>query len=376
MQAAHDRQKSYVDLMRKPMEFQVGDMVMLKVSPWKGVVCFGKRGKLNPRYVGPFKVLEKKCYSDEPLAVPFEGLHIDDKLRFVEEPIEIIDQEVKRLKQSRIPIVKVRWNSKRGPEFIWEREDQFQKKGLQLTGLPCDHGFAAIYLLHRDHKEYVVEWRRNERFVFAYNHYIEGMNEMNYWPYTSYQKPLPLIKRRMHGRPPHKRREMLLKMMTQSNGLFIKRRRVCKWFQYSIMFGRTRSASGVNTYTMCARGRTRSPSGVNTPTMPASGINTSTMSVSGISTPTLSARGGTREWILDEKTKNKPKEDKTGHEIEDFNQGLTRGRFNQPQLLDVTSSHTLLSFTQKEHDYSSRSATLAIRVRVSSNQKPGLILND
>ncbi|GJV21497.1 putative reverse transcriptase domain-containing protein [Tanacetum coccineum] len=121
------------------MEFQVGDRVMLKVSPWKGAVRFGKRGKLNPRYVGPFKVLEKvgsvayklelsqelsrvhntfyvsnlkKCYSDEPLAVPLEGLHVDDKLRFVEEPMEIMDREVKRLKQSSIPIVKV--NEARG----------------------------------------------------------------------------------------------------------------------------------------------------------------------------------------------------------------------------------------------------------------------
>ncbi|GKC49256.1 putative reverse transcriptase domain-containing protein [Tanacetum coccineum] len=136
----------------------VGDRVTLKVSPWKGVVHFSKRGKLNPRYVGPFKVLEKvgfvayklelpqelskvhnafhvsnlkKCYSDEPLAVLLEGLHIDDKFRFMEEPIVIMNQEVKRLKQSCIPIVKVRWNS-RGPEFTWEREDQFQKKYTHL----------------------------------------------------------------------------------------------------------------------------------------------------------------------------------------------------------------------------------------------------
>ncbi|GKC93087.1 hypothetical protein Tco_1158529 [Tanacetum coccineum] len=128
---------------------------MLKVSPWKGVVRFGKRGKLNPRYVGPFKVLEKvgsvayklkllqelrrvhntfhvsnlkKCYADEPLDVSLDGLHFDDKLQFVEEPVKIIDREVKQLRQSRVPIVKVRWNSKRGPEFTWEREDQFQKK--------------------------------------------------------------------------------------------------------------------------------------------------------------------------------------------------------------------------------------------------------
>ncbi|GJV84857.1 putative reverse transcriptase domain-containing protein [Tanacetum coccineum] len=142
---------------------KVGDRVMLKVSPWKGVVRFGKRGKLNPRYVGPFKVLErvgsvayklevpqelsrvhntfhvsnlKKSYSDEPLAVPLEGLHIDDKLHFVEEPVEIMDREVKQLKQSHIPIVKVRWSSKRGPEFTWEREDLFQKKYPHLFTKP------------------------------------------------------------------------------------------------------------------------------------------------------------------------------------------------------------------------------------------------
>nr|GFA60168.1 putative reverse transcriptase domain-containing protein [Tanacetum cinerariifolium] len=124
MQAARDRQKSYADLKRKPMEFQVGDKVMLKFLPWKGVVRFGKQGKLNPRYVGPFK----KCHADEPLAIPLDGLYFDDKLHFVEDPVEIVDRKVERLKQSRIPLVKVRWNSKRGPKFTWEREDQFRKK--------------------------------------------------------------------------------------------------------------------------------------------------------------------------------------------------------------------------------------------------------
>ncbi|GKD19108.1 hypothetical protein Tco_1208266, partial [Tanacetum coccineum] len=70
----------------------------------------------------------KKCYSDKPLAVPLEGLQIDDKLQFVEDPIEIIEREIKRLKRSRILLIKVRWNSRRGPEFTWEREDSLKKK--------------------------------------------------------------------------------------------------------------------------------------------------------------------------------------------------------------------------------------------------------
>ncbi|GJX52555.1 putative reverse transcriptase domain-containing protein [Tanacetum coccineum] len=102
---------------------KVGDKVMLKVSPWKGVVRFGKRGKLNPRVHNTFHVSNlKKCYADEPLAISLDGLHFDNKLQFVEEPIEIMDREVKRLKQSCIPLVKVRWNSRRGPEFTWKHE--------------------------------------------------------------------------------------------------------------------------------------------------------------------------------------------------------------------------------------------------------------
>ncbi|GJW98517.1 putative reverse transcriptase domain-containing protein [Tanacetum coccineum] len=155
MQAAQDGQKSYADRKRKSMEFEVGDRVMLKVSPWKGVVWFGKRGNLNPRYVRPFKVLTKvgkvayrmefpqelsrvhhtfhvsnlkKCYVDEPLVMPLEGIHVDDTLQFMEKPIEILEREIKRLKRSRIPLVKVRWNSRWGPEFTWECKDSFKKK--------------------------------------------------------------------------------------------------------------------------------------------------------------------------------------------------------------------------------------------------------
>ncbi|GKD28364.1 hypothetical protein Tco_1239142 [Tanacetum coccineum] len=159
IQAAQDQQKSHADLKRKPMEFEVEDRVMLKVSPWKGVVRFDKWGKLNPRYVRPFKVLAKmgkvayrlelpqelsrvqhtfhvsdlkKCYADEPLVTSLEGIRVDDKLQFVEEPVEIMEREIKRSKRSRIPLVKVRWNSRRGLEFTWEREDLFKQKYPQL----------------------------------------------------------------------------------------------------------------------------------------------------------------------------------------------------------------------------------------------------
>ncbi|GJT46633.1 putative reverse transcriptase domain-containing protein [Tanacetum coccineum] len=103
----------------------------IQVSPWKGVIRFGKRGKLNPRYIRPFK-----CLSDEPLAIPLDEIQIDGKLNFIEEPVKIMDREVKRLKQSHILIVKVRWNSRRGSKFTWEREDQIKKKYPHLFANP------------------------------------------------------------------------------------------------------------------------------------------------------------------------------------------------------------------------------------------------
>ncbi|KAD5318131.1 hypothetical protein E3N88_18077 [Mikania micrantha] len=133
LSAARSRQKSYADKRRKPLEFEVDDMVLLKVSPWKGVVRFGKKGKLAPRYVGPFKILERigkvayklelppelsnvhptfhvsnlrKCLADQDLQVPLDDIRVDDTMHFVEKPVE----------------------SKRGPEFTWEREDQMKLK--------------------------------------------------------------------------------------------------------------------------------------------------------------------------------------------------------------------------------------------------------
>nr|GEU53346.1 reverse transcriptase domain-containing protein [Tanacetum cinerariifolium] len=139
--------------------FEVGDKVLLKVSSWKGVIRFGKKGKLAPRYVGPFEILEKigpvayqlrlpeevssvhdtfhmsnskKCLADANLRVPLDEIKIDKTLHFVEEPIEIMNREVKSLKRSKILIVKVHWNSKRDPEFTWEREDHMKAKYPRL----------------------------------------------------------------------------------------------------------------------------------------------------------------------------------------------------------------------------------------------------
>ncbi|GJS61397.1 putative reverse transcriptase domain-containing protein [Tanacetum coccineum] len=155
LKVARDRQKSYVGKRRKPLEFNIGDYVLLKVSPWKGVVRFGKKGKLAPRFVGPFEIIEKvgpvayrldlpqelygvhetfhvsnlkKCLVDQTLQVSLDEIRVDDKLNFMEKPMEIMEREFKKLKRSRIAIVKVRWNLKRGPEFMWEREDQIRLK--------------------------------------------------------------------------------------------------------------------------------------------------------------------------------------------------------------------------------------------------------
>nr|GEY79248.1 reverse transcriptase domain-containing protein [Tanacetum cinerariifolium] len=132
------------ELVYKPLNFEVEDQVLLKVSPWKGVIGFRKKGKLAPRYVGTFEIFKrintvayrirfpeelssphntfhvsnlKKCLADANLQVPLDEIKIDKTLRFLEEPVEIIDREVKSLKRSKIPIVKVHWNLKRVPEF-------------------------------------------------------------------------------------------------------------------------------------------------------------------------------------------------------------------------------------------------------------------
>ncbi|GKF58955.1 putative reverse transcriptase domain-containing protein, partial [Tanacetum coccineum] len=118
---------------------------LLKVSPWKGVVRFGKKGKLAPRYIhDTFHVSNlKKCLAEPDVQVPLEEIEIDDNLRFVEEPIEIVERDVKKLKWRRISLVKVRWNSRQGAEYTWEREDQIQKKYPHLFFKPVPSSSVA-----------------------------------------------------------------------------------------------------------------------------------------------------------------------------------------------------------------------------------------
>ncbi|GKA20839.1 putative reverse transcriptase domain-containing protein, partial [Tanacetum coccineum] len=136
LKAARDRQKSYADKRRKPLEFSVGDYVLLKVSPWKGPMAY--RLDLPEELNGVHDTFHvsnlKKCLADPTLQVPLDEIRVDAKLNFVEEPVEILEREFKKLKRSRIAIVKVRCNLRRGLEFTWEREDQMKLKYPHLFG--------------------------------------------------------------------------------------------------------------------------------------------------------------------------------------------------------------------------------------------------
>nr|GEX98860.1 putative reverse transcriptase domain-containing protein [Tanacetum cinerariifolium] len=182
------QQKSYADLKRRLTKFEVGDKVMLNVSPWRGVIRFEKHGKLSPQFIRPFKVIErirpvayklelrdklcgvhdtfhdsnlKSCFMNDDVVIPLDEVQLDDKLHFVEEPVEIMDREVKRLKQSRILIVKVCWNSRRGPEFTWEREDFFRSKKCLLKVTQLDPFPNSLVLgegleIQDNHRWYVL----------------------------------------------------------------------------------------------------------------------------------------------------------------------------------------------------------------------------
>ncbi|GJV62669.1 putative reverse transcriptase domain-containing protein [Tanacetum coccineum] len=168
LKTARSRQKSYADKRRKPFEFKVGDRVLLKVSPWKGVLPQELSCVHDTFHVSNLK----KCLAEPDVQVPLDEIEIDENLRFVEEPIEIVDRDVKKLKRRRIPLVKVCWNSRQGAEYTWEREDQFQKKYPHLFSEPVpssskyedwtgavtdinEDGFCVVYKMEKLARLYI-----------------------------------------------------------------------------------------------------------------------------------------------------------------------------------------------------------------------------
>ncbi|KAI3522357.1 hypothetical protein L1887_00076 [Cichorium endivia] len=134
LQVAQSRQKSYADKRRSNLEFQVGDYVLLKVSPWKGVIRFRKRGKLGPRYIGPYKIIARlrKCLADETALVPLDDIQVDERLNYVEKPIAILERKTKTLRNKEIGILKVQWQHRRGSEWTWEPEEEMRRHYPEL----------------------------------------------------------------------------------------------------------------------------------------------------------------------------------------------------------------------------------------------------
>ena len=159
MQTAQSRQKSNADRRRSDLEFQVGDFVLLKVAPWKGVIRFRKRGKLGPRFIGPFKVIARvgkvayrlelpeelqqihntfhvsqlrKCLADETAVIPLEDIQVDESLNYVERPIAVLERKLKKLRNKEIGIVKVQWQHRGGSEGTWEPETEMRENYPEL----------------------------------------------------------------------------------------------------------------------------------------------------------------------------------------------------------------------------------------------------
>ncbi|KAL5570000.1 hypothetical protein UlMin_026575 [Ulmus minor] len=132
METAQSRQKSYADKRRRPLEFQVGDFVFLKVAPFKGVIRFGKRAKLNPRYIGPYEVLERKYVPDKSHVLEQEPIELHEDLSYEEKPVQILDRKIKTLRNKEIPLVKVLWRNKKTKEATWEREEEMITFHLKL----------------------------------------------------------------------------------------------------------------------------------------------------------------------------------------------------------------------------------------------------
>ncbi|KAJ9541969.1 hypothetical protein OSB04_028475 [Centaurea solstitialis] len=159
LRTAQSRQKSYADRRRSDLEFQVGDRVLLNVSLWKGVIRFRKRGKLGPRYIGPFTILARvgkvayrlelpavlgqihstfhvlqlrKCLADETTHIPLDDIQVDESLNYVEKPVAVLDRKVRKLRNKEIGIVKIQWQHRKGSEWTWEPEVEMREHYPEL----------------------------------------------------------------------------------------------------------------------------------------------------------------------------------------------------------------------------------------------------
>ncbi|XP_058002206.1 uncharacterized protein LOC131179392 [Hevea brasiliensis] len=160
LKAAQDRQNSYADLKRRDIEYYVGDKVSLKISPWKGVILFGKRGKLSPRFIGPYEIIERiepvayhlalplklsqihdvfhvsmlrRYRSDPSHVLQKQPIELREDLTYEEEPVEIIDREEKVLRNKVVPLVKVHWSNHSRKEGTWEREEDMRAQYPHLA---------------------------------------------------------------------------------------------------------------------------------------------------------------------------------------------------------------------------------------------------
>ena len=161
--AAQSRQKAYADKRRRPLEFQIGDWVFLKVSPMKGVMRFGRKGKLSPRYIGPYQIVRRigavayeldlpsdlesvhpvfhvsmlrKCIGDPSRIFPVDDLQVTEQLSYDEQPVSILDRQVRRLRTKEVPSVKVLWRNNNREEMTWEAEDEMKKRFPHLFPTP------------------------------------------------------------------------------------------------------------------------------------------------------------------------------------------------------------------------------------------------
>ncbi|CAN6446957.1 unnamed protein product [Victoria cruziana] len=155
LKTAQDRQKNYADRRRRELKFTVGDMVFLKVSPSKGIFRFGEKRKLSPRYIGPFEILERighvayrlalppqlshvhnvfhvsllrKCIPDPSRQISHSDLHVDERLSYPELPIRVIEEQVRRLRNKQIPMVKVEWQHHGMLDFTWETKASMEQQ--------------------------------------------------------------------------------------------------------------------------------------------------------------------------------------------------------------------------------------------------------